>query len=293
MQQLIEDGGDYDVTNVANLLNVGNGFGWQLDAVLVYDSDFKGVKKVCDNFDANQEYDANMPIYVFGAASKLLSSDIDQTNGAISTQEGSWSFSPRTLELSILMPEYADNSVVELECKLCSASSNAMVLEWFSQGEAIRAVLGVVAIRDMELLSINIVVANMIEECRDFDADAMVNSLQGEWMTDSSLIYNEEWTKIIDPLRVAGTDYADGLGRVTYVFNNGNVEVHSISSAEPNPTTEITPYTWSYDEVTGKLIFVGNDSGLEYVVSGFSSHYLILDCVTNGGKNLRTILMRQ
>ena len=117
----------------------------------------------------------------------------------------------------------------------------------------------------------------------------MTNGIQGEWTLDSTLIYNEDWTKIIEPLRVMGTDCEEGLGYVTYVFNNEYMEMHSFNSAEPDPESVITQYTWTYDTATRKLILVGDNSNLEYIVSGFSSNYLILDRVMSSGRNLRTI----
>lgn len=291
VQQLIEEGGSYDVTNVATLLNDGNDCGWQLDAMVVYDSDFKNVTDIYDDFDENYEYDSNTPIYVFGVDSKMWSYDIDKVNGTIFSEVGTWNFNPRTFKLTISIPKYADNSAIDLECTLCSICSDAIVLEWLSEDSgAIRVVLHAVKFQEMKLLSVNIAIANLIEECYDFDAEEMINGIQGEWTLDSTLIYNEDWTKIIEPLKVMGTDCVEGLGYVTYVFNNEYMEMHSFNSAEPDTEPEITKYTWIYNTATRKLILVGDNSNLEYIVSGFSRNYLILDYVMNNGRNLRTIL---
>lgn len=290
VQQLIEEGGSYDITNVASLLNAGNDCGWQLDALVVYDSDFKSVKSIYDDFGDTHEYDSNMPIYAFGADSVMWSYDIDQANGNILSKAGTWNFNPRTLQLTVSIPQNADNSAMELECTLCAICSDAIVLEWLSEGEAIRAVLYGVAFQDMELLSVNITIANLLEECCNYDAEAMTNGILGEWASDSTLIYNDDWTTIIEPLRVKGTDCVEGLGYETYVFNNENMEIHSFNSAEPDPEPVITQYTWTYDTETRKLILVGDNADLEYIVSGFSSNYLILDCVMNDGSNVRKIL---
>lgn len=134
----------------------------------------------------------------------------------------------------------------------------------------------------------NEAVNELIEQCKDFDADTLVSGLVDEWERDSYLKYNDDWSKIIEPYRVIGYDYIDGLAYEKYNFNADGTGWHSVNPAEPDMETMTYDFNWSYDAESNQLTLSG-EYNHKWRVTGCNDNYIVLDETTTNGDNLRTI----
>ena len=185
MQQLIEQGVEYDITTVAQQIGGTTGY-WQVDAVLGYNADFSQVVTVYRNFADIGGEEPQGPIVQFGANSQIVCYDLGEADGRIVEQRGEWSYEPRGLVLALYVPQFDDNNAVDLECKLLSLSPNAIVLEWVADGgEALRASLIPASMSKLRIDETNCVAEILMAACRDFDKESFAEALPGTWTIDS------------------------------------------------------------------------------------------------------------
>ena len=137
----------------------------------------------------------------------------------------------------------------------------------------------------------NEAIDKLLEGCKDFDADTLVSGLVDEWECDSYLKYNDDWSKIIEPYRVIGYDYIEGLAYEKYNFNADGTGWHSVNPAEPDMETMTYDFNWSYDAESNQLTLSG-EYNHKWRVTGCNDNYIVLDEVTSDGENIRTILKR-
>ena len=137
----------------------------------------------------------------------------------------------------------------------------------------------------------NEAIDKLLEGCKDFDADTLVSGLVDEWGRDSYLKYNDDWSKIIEPYRVIGYDYIEGLAYEKYNFNADGTGWHSVNPAEPDMETITYNFNWSYDAESNQLTLSG-EYNHKWRVTGCNDNYIVLDEVTSDGENIRTILKR-
>ena len=138
----------------------------------------------------------------------------------------------------------------------------------------------------------NEAIDKLLEGCKDFDADTLVSGLVDEWGRDSYLKYNDDWSKIIEPYRVIGYDYIEGLAYEKYNFNADGTGWLSVNPTEPDMETMTYDLNWSYDAESNQLTLSG-EYNLEWTVTGFSDEYIVLDRLDFDGDNIRTILKRK
>lgn len=137
----------------------------------------------------------------------------------------------------------------------------------------------------------NEAINELLEGCKDFDSDTLVSGLVDEWGRDSYLKYNDDWSKIIEPYRVIGYDYIDGLAYEKYNFNADGTGWHSVNPTEPDMETMTYDFNWSYDAESNQLTLSG-EYNHKWRVTGCNDNYIVLDETTTNGDNLRTILRR-
>lgn len=135
------------------------------------------------------------------------------------------------------------------------------------------------------------VVESFVAECSDFDAEALVEGLAGEWELDSMLVYDAEWAKIEQPHRVMGVCYAEGLGYSKLTFNADGTGNLYVEFTEPGVEPETMTFEWRYDADSHMLTLSG-DYNAKYVVVGFNGDHIVCDYVYNGD-NIRDILKRK
>ncbi|MBO5806408.1 MAG: lipocalin family protein [Tidjanibacter sp.] len=135
------------------------------------------------------------------------------------------------------------------------------------------------------------VVESFVAECSDFDAEALVEGLVGEWELDSMLVYDAEWEKIEQPHRVMGVGYAEGLGYSKLTFNADGTGNKYVEFTEPGVEPETMAFEWQYDADSHVLTLSG-DYNAKYVVAGFNGDHIVCDYVYNGD-NIRDILKRK
>ena len=112
-----------------------------------------------------------------------------------------------------------------------------------------------------------------------------------EWGRDSYLKYNDDWSKIIEPYRVIGYDYIEGLAYEKYNFNADGTGWYSVNPTEPDMETMTYDFNWSYDAESNQLTLSG-EYNHKWRVTGCNDNYIVLDETTTNGANLRTILSR-
>ena len=135
------------------------------------------------------------------------------------------------------------------------------------------------------------IIESLVAECEDFDAEALVAGLEGKWMPDSLLQYDEEWASISTPLLVKGVDYVEGRAYSYLTFTADGEGSYYVEFPEPDMEPETREFSWSYDADSGKLKLTG-DYNNEWDVTGYSNDYIVLDQVSREGWNYREILKR-
>ena len=288
MQQLIDSGAEYDITNVEQLIN-GDVDYWQFDAVLYYNNDYKTVTGVLRNF--NQENDT--PIYSFANGGAVVSYDLNAESGRIAEQSGNWSFEPRSQQLTIELAEYSGNEEIDLQCKLLALSNSAMVLEWKTdEGKAMRASLRPASYSELKLVETNNIVAELLDGCKEYDTEALINGIAGVWEENSELVYDSAWERVTEVYYLLGECFVEGAVYSTYTFNAEGEGSRYYEPEDPTLSPQTETFTWSYDAATRKLTVTGDVLNAEYVVSGYSNDYLVLDS-SKADKNVRAILKRK
>ncbi len=289
MQELVAQGDGYDVTNVAELIFGDSGY-WQLDAVLAYDKDFKEVETVYRDFAKGEKQRGEEPIVAFSKDGRLISYEMDLTDWSIKKQVGSWSFAPRTLALSLTIPNAMGNE--EAEYTLLALTGSSMVLEWRSdKGEAMRASLRPASLSDMQLRSAEGVIDTLMATCKDFAPEAPLQGLPGEWCEDSDLEYDQDWQHVVRVHELMGVAYSEGGVFVRYHFEADGQGSTYFAPVDPSMEPETTLFEWSYNENSGELLLSGSLNAT-YFVSGYNGDYVVLDR-QSADKNLRLILKRR
>ena len=137
----------------------------------------------------------------------------------------------------------------------------------------------------------NEAVNELLESCKDFDAETLAETIEGEYERYSYLKYNDDWSKIIEPYLVIGYDYVEGLAYEKYNFNADGTGWHSVNPAEPDMETMTYDFNWSYDAESNQLTLSG-EYNHKWRVTGCNDNYIVLDETITNGDNLRTILRR-
>ena len=154
MQGIIDEGVEYDVANVSELLS---GTYWQLDAVLGYNDDYTRVENVYRDFAVVEAREDDDLIFAFCSNGVIHCSDINAEDGTIVEQVGDWNYNGRTLELVISVLEFGDNITMEFRAKLLSLTPESAVLEWSgNDGQALRASLRPASYDEHQKKSVNI-----------------------------------------------------------------------------------------------------------------------------------------
>ncbi len=132
----------------------------------------------------------------------------------------------------------------------------------------------------------------LLDTCKDFDAETLVTGLVGKWETDSLLIYDDEWKSITTPLRIYGEDHADGGIYSYFVFAADGTGYRYVDYPEPDIEPQTLEFSWAYDAESGKLTLSGDYNNV-WSVTGYNDYYVVLDQISREGWNYRTILKRK
>jgi hypothetical protein len=136
----------------------------------------------------------------------------------------------------------------------------------------------------------DIVIDNLMSECKDFDAQTLVQGLPGEWREDSILSYDDEWTTITSPWCVMGDMNCAGLSLGDYTFTADGKGSCRITLEFP-PEDIVSSFEWQYDAESSTLILNYENHSVQRKVSGFNGEYLVLDYYdTTNEDNKREIL---
>lgn len=135
------------------------------------------------------------------------------------------------------------------------------------------------------------IIESLVSKCSNFNAETLVAGLEGKWIPDSRLKYDEQWANITTPYLVMGIDYAEGLTYSHYTFTADGKGTYYAEFEEPYMEPETREFSWAYDAEGGKLKLSG-DYKNEWSVSGYSNDYLVLDRISFDGWNYRQILKR-
>ena len=289
MQQIIDKGAEYDITNVDALIVEGTGF-WQLDALLGYTADYSAVTTIHRDFRGSGDINFEEPICAFGSDNRLLCYVINAEDGRIVEQQGSWSYEPRTMTISVEVAAYGANAAVAQECKLLSLSNDSLVFEWVSnEGEALRASLTPASLEEMKLEEVGNIVEELMEGHTEYSFCLVQSTLGGVWEVDSYLTYDDEWKRVTKVHKLMGVSYDEGGAYVRYTLRNDATGTEYVEFQEPGREPETKEFRVWYDG--GILKFTGEELNVEYVLSACAFEYLVLDR-ESGDSNIRTILKR-
>lgn len=134
---------------------------------------------------------------------------------------------------------------------------------------------------------------NLMDQCKVYDAEALVQGLPGEWLLDSYLAYDNDWKTITSPFYVMGDMNCEGLSAGTYTFTTEGKGVFSNTLEHPLADPIRWEFEWNYNAENGKLLLSGENYNTEYKVSGFNNEYLVLDYYDSVNKlNTRKIYKR-
>lgn len=133
----------------------------------------------------------------------------------------------------------------------------------------------------------------LLETCKDFDAETLIAGIEGKWETNSLLIYDDEWKSITTPLRLNGVDYVADGGIYSYFnFAADGTGYRYVDYPEPSLEPQTLEFSWAYDAESGKLTLSGDYNNV-WSVTGYNDYYIVLDQISREGWNYRTILKRR
>lgn len=133
----------------------------------------------------------------------------------------------------------------------------------------------------------------LLDTCKDFDAETLIAGIEGEWETNSLLIYDDEWKSITTPLRLNGVDYVADGGIYSYFnFAADGTGYRYVDYPEPSLDPQTLEFSWAYDAESGKLTLSGDYNDV-WSVTGYNDYYVVLDQISREGWNYRTILKRK
>ena len=132
----------------------------------------------------------------------------------------------------------------------------------------------------------------LLDTCKDFDAETLIAGIEGKWETDSLLIYDDEWKSITTPLLINGQDVADGGAYSYFIFAADGTGYRYVDYPEPGIEPQTLEFSWAYDAESGKLTLSGDYNNV-WSVTGYNDYYVVLDQISREGWNYRTILKRQ
>ena len=143
----------------------------------------------------------------------------------------------------------------------------------------------------------DIAIDNLMAQCKNFDAEMLIQGLPGVWEINSLVTYNADWSTIDQPHLVMGKTNAVGIpAEIKYTFTEDGKGLYCVVPVpfpDANPST--TPFNWRYNADNHKLIMTW-ETGIEIqrTVSGFNSEYIVLDYVDDSTKqNIREILKKK
>lgn len=133
----------------------------------------------------------------------------------------------------------------------------------------------------------------LLETCKDFDAETLIAGIEGKWETNSLLIYDDEWKSITTPLRLNGVDYVADGGIYSYFnFAADGTGYRYVDYPEPSLEPQTLEFSWAYDAESSKLTLSGDYNDV-WSVTGYNDYYVVLDQISREGWNYRTILKRK
>lgn len=133
----------------------------------------------------------------------------------------------------------------------------------------------------------------LLETCKDFDAETLIAGIEGKWETNSLLIYDDEWKSITTPLRLNGVDYVADGGIYSYFnFAADGTGYRYVDYPEPSLEPQTLEFSWAYDAESSKLTLSGDYNDV-WSVTGYNDYYVVLDQISREGWNYRTILKRR
>ena len=131
---------------------------------------------------------------------------------------------------------------------------------------------------------------DIVEGCKDFDHETLAANIAGEWVLDTWVVYDDEWSYITFPLIVKGTHYTLGLeGGESFTFAADGTGTNYENYENSGTGTLTTRFNWVYNIKSSRLTCSG-EYNLEWTVTGFSDEYIVLDRLDFDGDNIRTIL---
>lgn len=292
MRTLIEEGKEYDITNIESALNGKTGY-WRVDAIVEYIEDYSAATAVVRSF-GNELWSKDFePVVSFAADGKLNVYSLSQEDRFLAEESGEWAFTPRTQEIAASYPAFEGNDATAIDGKLIAASDNALIIEWQSaEGKALRSAYVPVEMDEMLLIEANEAAAITVERCCNYDVEAVGEMIVGVWNRYTVLTYDAEWQGVIEvPGYFYGEVRVEGGSLESYTFNADGTGLYARTVDDPSIEGTTKNFSWNFDAATKKLTLTG-DLNSDFTLSGLNNNLLILDSTT-ANKNVRTMFSKR
>lgn len=280
MLSQIEEGQEFDVTNMARLLYGATGY-WRADAELEYnDADYSKAKQINRAFNTPFWVEDYEPVLRFVNGSSIYRYTIRPSDGVMVEQSGECSFDPRTSELAVNIAEHDNFGAVASKFVVKALCDKALVLDWTSEsGKYIRTLYTPISFADMCSVEATLRVSNKLAEIVNFDSSAVSNEIVGSWMVDTSIKYDASWSTVESVDELFGNSY-DVAGKIFQLFTfnqDGTIKVYT-EPEDPNIEPTERSYSWQYD-AENKSIKVNLSETVvkEYRLVGFGTDYMFVD----------------
>ena len=291
MAALIEEGDEYDITDIKGVLYGKSGY-WRVEAIVKYNEEYTMATAIIDNFDDGLWSDSQEPVIQFVSSPKLIAHTLSESEGFITTEEGEWSFAPRTLGLTVSYPTFEGNEALNINGTLVAASNKALVIDYLSpEGEALRAAYASVDYKDVYIAEANEAVPITLAKYGNYDTERASEWIAGEWIPYTELVYDADWQRVVkQPAYFYGECRVDGGGATLYTFNADGSGTKYITANDPSTDPITYNLSWIFDK-TNKSLTISGDVNKEFKVVGAADDLLILDH-TLRGENVRSMLKR-
>lgn len=270
---LIAENGDFivDTQEVKRLLCSYSIYGdaWQLDAQFTYDANFEKMESIVYNFGTPLWEDNNLPVLAFGATG-MSGYHLTENAEIVECIKVGYTYDSRDIAITFTTDE-GKTSVA----KLTALSNDVLILD----GEDyVRYVFK--SVEGLECVNISATrrIAQLLENST-FDKSDVAEQLVGTWSLNTSVQYNNDWSKVISPDLVFGELFSEGLGPKSLTFEADGTGSYVIKVEGPTSDEDVTyTFNWQYNLENSTLTLTG-DINREVVVKGFDTKNLVIEYI--------------
>lgn len=241
---------------------------WKLDAQFAYDANFEKMERIVYDFDTPLWEGNNLTVLAFGNT-QMSGYNLNESDHTFEEcVKVNYAYDSRNIAITFTTDE-GKSFVAKLTAL---GDDNILILD----GEdGLRTIYKCIDNHEWVNISATRRIAQLLENAT-FDKSLFAEQLVGEWICDTAVRYDSDWSKVIYPDLVMGKHYAVGLGNETYTFEadgTGRCDVSAIPEEY-----KVYTFNWSYNQENSTLTLTG-ELNREVVVRGFDTRNLIIDYI--------------